>query len=108
MHTKKSGNIFHVDIFLDFVWLTTRTCGEPDEIELAAIGVKFNGSGSAHDMTWQRASLRGQVSHKLANLNPSCFWGLLCVAVCQAYDVSQSTLLDPENRVAAGEAVRNF
>ena len=39
--TKKSGNIFRVGIFLDSVWLTTRTvhphgahCGGPDEMEL--------------------------------------------------------------------------
>ena len=40
---KRSGNIFRVGIFLDFVRLTTRapyamghTCGEPNEIELTA------------------------------------------------------------------------
>jgi len=49
--TKKSGNVLRVGIFLDFAWLTTRTpmgvhrtCGEPDEIELTAMGVKLNGS----------------------------------------------------------------
>ena len=47
--TKKSGKIFRVGIFLDFVWLTTRTphggaCGEPDEIVLTAMGVELNGS----------------------------------------------------------------
>ena len=43
---------FGVGIFLDFVRLTTRTRpmgvqrtrGEPNEIELTAIGVKLNGS----------------------------------------------------------------
>ena len=55
--TKRSGKRFRVSIFLDFLWRsgTTRphvrctpvgrACGEPDEIELTAIGVKLNGSG---------------------------------------------------------------
>ena len=52
MSRKRAGNIFRVGIFLDYVRLTTvrptgRTCGEPDEIELAAIGVKLNGSRRA-------------------------------------------------------------
>ena len=47
--TKKSGNVLPVGIFLDFVRLATRTlheartCGEPNELELTAIGVKLNG-----------------------------------------------------------------
>ena len=49
--TEKSGNIYRVGYFLDFVWRSGtartevrahmgvhRTCGEPGEIELAAIG----------------------------------------------------------------------
>ena len=40
---KKSGNIFRVGIFLDFICMG-RTCGEPNEIELTAIGVKLNGT----------------------------------------------------------------
>ena len=49
--TKKSGNMFRVGTYLDFVWLTTRTmhphgctCGGPGEIELTATGMKLNGS----------------------------------------------------------------
>ena len=46
---KRGGKIFRVGIFLDFVWLTTRTpgrtCGEPDVIGLTPMGVILNGSG---------------------------------------------------------------
>ena len=52
---KKSGNNFQAVFLLDFVRLTTRTmhphgrtCGEPDGIELTAIGVELNGSGRVH------------------------------------------------------------
>ena len=61
--TKKSGDVFRVGIFLDFVWLTTRTegphgaymgrtCGESDEIELTAIGVELNGSRRVGWVGW--------------------------------------------------------
>ena len=48
----KSGNAFRMGILLDFVRLSGsphvrrvhRTCGEPNEIELAPIGVKLDGS----------------------------------------------------------------
>ena len=43
--TEKSGKMFRLGIFLDFVG---RTCGEPDEIELTAMGVKLNGSRCRH------------------------------------------------------------
>ena len=46
---KKSGKCFRVGIFLmlsgsPHVRQMGRACGEPDEIELTAIGVKLNGS----------------------------------------------------------------
>ena len=52
--TRAVYHVFRVDIFLDFVRLTTRTidppwgvlrCREPNEIELAPIGATLNGSG---------------------------------------------------------------
>ena len=48
---KKSGNIFRVGIFLDFVWLNAHVEGAhgayvrgPDENELTPMGVELNGS----------------------------------------------------------------
>ena len=57
---KKSGNIFRVGIFLIASASphvrpmgVHRTCGEPGEIKLTAMGVELNGSGTARRLRWR-------------------------------------------------------